>query len=581
MQLIKITILWILLHSNLFAMNCGEPTTAIHDIQGIGEKSLLVDQLVSVEAVVTASFQGSEKLNGFFVQATEEEQDEDETTSEALFIQDGDFGQNVDIGDKLRISGTVKESFGLTQLRSITQIIHCGREEVPEARKISFPVSKQELESVEGMKVKLDKLAISDVYNLGRFGEVLLSHSRPLVQATQKKRPGDKALAWAKNQLTHTILLDDDNNKQNRDPNAYGVNSENSIRVGDQVEDLVGILSYAFGKYRIRPLNFELKQKNLRPGLMERKGLRIASFNLGNYFNGDGQGAGFPTSRGADSQDEYLRQRAKILTALHGLDAQVIGLQEIENDGFGPFSSIVDLATGLSEQSGKTYKAVKLQADSLGGDAISVGLLYDTSAVETNGQASTLQLAPFDSGNRPPLAQSFSSRHGLVFTVAVNHFKSKSCRGAKGLNKDQKDGQACWNELRLAAATELVNWLHRYPTGVETDHIIILGDLNSYAKEDPIRKLAAMGYKSAVKKTDYSYSFSARRGSLDYVLPSKSLRNMIAHAGVWHINADEARILDYNTEFKSANQQVLLYSPNPYRSSDHDPVYVDLREDDD
>jgi predicted extracellular nuclease len=44
----------------------------------------------------------------------------------------------------------------------------------------------------------------------------------------------------------------------------------------------------------------------------------------------------------------------------------------------------------------------------------------------------------------------------------------------------------------------------------------------------------------------------------------------------WHINSDEPSVLDYNTNFKSPAQIEYLYSPDQYRSSDHDPVIVGL-----
>jgi len=44
----------------------------------------------------------------------------------------------------------------------------------------------------------------------------------------------------------------------------------------------------------------------------------------------------------------------------------------------------------------------------------------------------------------------------------------------------------------------------------------------------------------------------------------------------WHINADEPSVLDYNTDFKSANLQTTLYAPDRFRVSDHDPIVVGL-----
>jgi hypothetical protein len=44
----------------------------------------------------------------------------------------------------------------------------------------------------------------------------------------------------------------------------------------------------------------------------------------------------------------------------------------------------------------------------------------------------------------------------------------------------------------------------------------------------------------------------------------------------YHINADEPSVLDYNTDFKTANLQSTLYAADQYRVSDHDPVIVGL-----
>ena len=47
-------------------------------------------------------------------------------------------------------------------------------------------------------------------------------------------------------------------------------------------------------------------------------------------------------------------------------------------------------------------------------------------------------------------------------------------------------------------------------------------------------------------------------------------------ADVWSINADEAPILDYNVNFKSASQIDAWFAPDAFRSSDHDPVIVGI-----
>ena len=54
-------------------------------------------------------------------------------------------------------------------------------------------------------------------------------------------------------------------------------------------------------------------------------------------------------------------------------------------------------------------------------------------------------------------------------------------------------------------------------------------------------------------------------------MTNESLTSQVRGVDVWHINADETRALDYN-DFN----QPLLYQPDQYRASDHDPIVVYL-----
>jgi predicted extracellular nuclease len=110
--------------------------------------------------------------------------------------------------------------------------------------------------------------------------------------------------------------------------------------------------------------------------------------------------------------------------------------------------------------------------------------------------------------------------------------------------------------------------------------VLITGDLNAYAGEDPIAALESAGYTNLVKTYGgpdaYSYVFDAQSGYLDYQLASSSLLSQVTGAGDAHHNADEPSVLDYNTDFKSAAQVTSLYAPDRFRTSDHDPVLVGL-----
>jgi hypothetical protein len=64
-------------------------------------------------------------------------------------------------------------------------------------------------------------------------------------------------------------------------------------------------------------------------------------------------------------------------------------------------------------------------------------------------------------------------------------------------------------------------------------------------------------------------------GYLDHALANDALVSEISGVTVWHINADEASLIDYDTSYKKPAQDA-IYAPDAYRSSDHDPVLIGL-----
>jgi hypothetical protein len=155
--------------------------------------------------------------------------------------------------------------------------------------------------------------------------------------------------------------------------------------------------------------------------------------------------------------------------------------------------------------------------------------------------------------------------------------KGSACAG----DPDTGDGQGNCNNTRTAAAAALAAWLATDPTDSGDPDFLIIGDLNAYTFEDPIRTLTTSGYTNLVRQygglTAYSYVFSGESGYLDHALATTSLASQVTGVTEWHINPDEPVALDYNTEFKTANQVNTFYDSGPYKSSDHDPVIVGLR----
>lgn len=571
--------------------SCGDSATLISAVQGAGAASAEAGKTVVVEAVVSRV---TAFATGFYIQEEASDSDNNPATSEGIFVYNDAALDYPAVGDKVRVLGKVEEYFTKTQIRR-TGLTACGTATPVQPVSVTLPVSTlNDWESLESMQVTFpQQLVVADHYNLGTYGELTLAPQR-LFTPTNQFRPGSaEALAMASQNSRSKIVLDDLANGKNPASIIYpapGLNMNNPVRVGDAVNaNLSGILDYSFSAWRLLPAGtVQFTANNLReeqPVLRNLGSLKVTSANVLNYFNGDGLGGGFPTSRGASTALEFERQADKIVAALSAINADVVGLMEIENDGYGNTSAIVDLVNRLNQQLGAgTYQFVQVPGSTaLGTDEISVGMLYKPAKVTPLGNAVTTNSGVFGYGNRQPLVQSFTQKsNNEVFTFAVNHFKSKgSCpSGSTNPDRDLKDGQSCWNATRVQAANELTAWLASNPTGSADKDVLIMGDLNAYAKEDPIHTLVGKGFVNLVEKFQgnrgYSYLFGGESGYLDHALASSALSAQVTYAMEWHINADETTLFDYNMEDKTAQQQADFYQPTPFRGSDHDPVVVEL-----
>ncbi|GAB2919649.1 ExeM/NucH family extracellular endonuclease [Rheinheimera gaetbuli] len=578
----SVSLLALMFYSTNAAAVCDAAYTAIDDIQGIGDHSPLVGQQHSTQGVVSAVLYQNSPAAGIVLRATHTS---NAAASHSLFIADREAATIYQPGQLLQVSGTVTELKGLTSLTQITAIKLCQQNITLQPLTQRLPLSAgQRWEQLEGELLHFDQLlTVNDTFGLARYGEVTLADQR-LTVATDIMAPGKEAAQLSTTQQQrHMLVLDDGLIKQNPDPIQLGklsLSASNTLRVGDTVTAVTGILLQDERGYRLvptRPVQFNSSNpRPTPPAAKPAKSLRIASFNVLNYFNGYGNSPAFPTRRGASNAAELERQQAKTVIALAALDADVIGLLEVENNGYSPNGALAQLTAALNKVAVKPYRFI-ITNEQPGSDAIKVALMYRPSSVSVEGKAAMLLTKPFDWGSRPPLAQSF--RHlasNELVTVSINHFKSKgSCpKDTSDVNADQQDGQACWNSLRTQSAKALSDWLATAPTGVKTDKQLIIGDLNAYRLEDPIRALQHKNwhYLSSAEGPQYSYVFRGRTGSLDHALASPALAAKLSQMQHWAINADEPAVLDYNLEFKSAAQQQQLYAPTPYRSSDHDPL---------
>ncbi|GAA0855319.1 ExeM/NucH family extracellular endonuclease [Aliiglaciecola litoralis] len=558
---------------------CTDPATLISAVQGSGDASLMESQDVVVEAVVSASYPG---LGGFFLQEEAADMDADAATSEGLFVNYSANGELPAANSVVRVLGSVRENFGRTQLDVADTALDCGVGSV-DATALTLPFNNAaQAESLEGMLVfNQNTLTVTDNYNLGSFGEVTLSSERLYIPTNKYAPLSAEAIALAASNALNRVVMDDGQSSRNPEVVPYptgGLSASNTLRSGDLVTSVTAPLDYSFGSYRLHPIQaptiVAANEREATPAL-NRGNLTVASLNVLNLFNGDGQGGGFPTPRGATDAVEYERQIAKTVTAIAAMDADIIGLMEIENDGFDAQSMIVELANRLNAVAGDGTYANVAYTGPIGTDAIAVGLLYKPASVSLVGD---IQLNFDGIFNRPPVAQTFAAQNGAELTVVVNHFKSKGCGGASGDNADQGDGQACYNARRVEQSQALTAWLASNEQLSDKENMLIIGDLNAYAEEDPITTLESAGFVNLIETFQgadaYSYTFGGELGYLDHALASASLTEQTVDAIEWHINADEPRVLDYNVEGKSPAQVSDFYAPDAFRVSDHDPVLI-------
>ncbi len=565
--------------------------TPIYAIQGAGTATTY-DNTIDEETtrgVVTADFQGATNQNGFYIQ--DPIGDNDPTTSDGIFVY-APATTDVAVGDDLLVIGQADEFNTLTQITTVSSIIKCGSTTPPAPTPVELPETVNgELERFESMLVTFpETLTVSQNFFLGRYGQLTLSSEGRLYNPTNILQPkSPEATALADENARRLLVLDDARTAQNPNPIPY-IGANGTVRAGDTTSGLTGVLDFgpissnsSVRDYRLQPtVTPTFNSVNQRTTAPDPVGgnIKVASFNVLNYFTTiDQTGAAcYPGGtrsdcRGADSQVEFERQRAKIVAALVAIDADVVGLIELENNGA---TAINDLVGALNAATAPdTYAAVADPETGVGDDAIKVALIYKPGRVVAAGPSYSSTDPIFD---RLPVAQTFVlKQNGARFTAVVNHLKSKgSCPAAGDPNADQGDGQGCWNAKRVQQAQALLTFVDTLRNVSGDPDVLVMGDLNAYGKEDPIQTLANGGLIDQLAKrvqNPYSYIFDGQAGYLDHALTTGSLDPQVTGVTEWHINADEPSVIDYNTEFKPQD----LYTATPYRSSDHDPVIIGMQ----
>ncbi|MFQ3580187.1 MAG: ExeM/NucH family extracellular endonuclease, partial [Bacteroidales bacterium] len=566
----------------------GFPITPIYQIQGKGAMSEIINTQLYTSGIITADFCDKNKMGGFFIQ--DASGDNDSTTSDAIFVVYPD--KSITIGQEVLLQGTVEEKGDRTQLKNVIIIESKETKNIITPYTVLLPIfDSNKWEQYEGMLVTFSKiLMVTNTDILQKSGTISLAPFRT-EQPTNSIDPNDSNLngnnySGASNKTTideklkennaNTIFLDDNTDITNPTPIPYTDKLTNSLRCGSQVIIKKGIIDQPTVNYRVRPVDIEIIHSS-KPSIPDvgNYQIKIAGFNVYNYFNGNGTGiagaaGGFPTIRGAETLEEFQKQKTKLISMIVQLNADILGICEMENDGDGSLSAIADLVKGINSILGTDmYAYIKDPQNSEGGtgkDDVKNSIIYNkTTVTPLNNSFSDVNYSGY---SRMPIAQTFKLKNSSEsFTVVVNHFKSKLLQGATGDDADQNDGQGPYNFTRKEQAHKLCSFLQTIPNKTGNNNIVILGDFNAYFQEDPIDIIRSYGY-STVLENHYTYNHAGLFGALDHIFATNDLKPSISGSAVWHINADEPAYLDFKT--------TLYFSPDQFRCSDHDPVLLGL-----
>ncbi|UKA67460.1 ExeM/NucH family extracellular endonuclease [Arthrobacter sp. FW306-05-C] len=602
----------------------------IAEIQGTGTESPLTGATITTKGKVTAAFPTG-GLNGYYIQTPGTGGDLTATNhaaSDGIFVYSPATVGSVRAGDYVQVTGTVAEYFGMTQLNvtaaaGLTKLTDAA----PEVKATAFtlPATETFRESLEGMLLAPQgPMTVSDNYSLNQYGEIgLAGGTTPLEQPTAVAPYGSaEYTALVAENAARSIKLDDGASTNFlKDATTKAeilpyLATTDPVRVGSPAAFTTNVvLGYANNSWKLQPLTHltEANKDTVQPARFGGTrteapaavggNLKLASFNVLNYFPTTGDTltgctfyedrAGNPITvrggcdaRGAANAENFKRQQDKIVAAISKSGADVVTLMEVENSAqFGKDrdDALAKLVEALNIPTPGIWDYVRSPANApplADEDMIRTAFIYKKAAAEPVGESIIHNDTVAFANARKPLAQVFKpigGGAGSEFIAIANHFKSK---GSAATPDDTDKGQGASNLARTAQAKSLLDFANSLQAAKGTDKVFLIGDFNSYGKEDPINVLTGAGYanqddkaRNADGSAKHSYLFGGLVGSLDHILASPAANSVVSGADIWNINSVESVALEYS---RYNNNVTNYYAPDQFRASDHDPVLVGL-----
>ncbi|WP_026264755.1 ExeM/NucH family extracellular endonuclease [Arthrobacter sp. 135MFCol5.1] len=602
----------------------------IAEIQGTGVESPLAGAAVTTKGKVTAAFPTG-GLNGYYIQTPGTGGDLSATNhsaSDGIFVYSPATVGSVQAGDYVQVTGTVAEYYGMTQLNvtaatGLTKLSEAAPEVKPTV--FTLPAGEAFRESLEGMLLAPQgPMTVSDNYSLNQYGEIGLAGGTTALEQPTAVAPYGSAeyAAVVADNAARGIKLDDGSSTNFlKDATTKAevlpyLTTADPVRVGSPVSFSTNVvLGYANNSWKFQPLTHltEANKATVQPARFGATrteapaavggNLKLASFNVLNYFPTTGDqiaGCKFYTDRagnpitvsggcnvrGAANAENFKRQQDKIVAAISKSGADVVTLMEVENSAqFGKDrdDALAKLVEALNIPTPGIWDYVRTPANApplADEDMIRTAFIFKKAAAEPVGESIIHNDTVAFASARKPLAQVFKpvgAPDDKKFIAIANHFKSK---GSAATPDDTDKGQGNSNLARTAQAQSLLAFADELQKSKATDKVFLIGDFNSYGKEDPINVLTGAGYvnqddkaRNADGTAKHSYLFGGLVGSLDHILASPAANAVVTGADIWNINSVESVALEYS---RYNNNVTDYYAPDQFRASDHDPVVVGL-----
>jgi len=305
--------------------------------------------------------------------------------------------------------------------------------------------------------------------------------------------------------------------------------------------------------------------------------LLVCAANIQNYFVHVG---GYATKR--NTQGQHALQCYKVASALTHINADLYALCELEQGDEAP-RELVDKMNELVRRDRYAF----VVTDTVEKDTISVGFIYNKERLQPYGPL----LFAYDQtdsiwgiyAHRFMLQGWLELQTGQTFLLSLNHPRSR--RG---------DSQLA-NAKRMHNTESILRLINMAQSRFYTDpDILLLGDYNGYAQEQPLQALVRAGYIDMVMVMDslnYSYSYKGECGYLDRCYASPSMADQITSLKPLHWNTDYYYSAAYYSKYNYKNHQIPKETPKDirgwmspaakknllFRYSDHDPLLITIK----